>query len=57
MGSVSVEMIAARGEIGIDVMMELCQSVLDGRGMAYEWALSVVVPFFKGKRDAMSYGT
>ena len=30
---VSVEMIAASGEIGIDVMVELCQSVLDGRGM------------------------
>ena len=29
---VSVEMITASGEIGIDVM-ELCQSVLDGRGM------------------------
>ena len=30
---VSVEMIAADGEIGIDVMVELCQSALDGRGM------------------------
>ena len=42
------EMIAASGEIGIDVMVELCQSVLDGRGMPDEWALSVVVPIFKG---------
>ena len=47
---VSVEMIAASGEIGIDVMVELCQSVLDGRGMPDEWALSVVVPIFKGNR-------
>ena len=53
---VSVEMIAASGEIGIDVMVELCQSVLDGRGMPDEWALSVVVPIFKGKGDAKSYG-
>ena len=30
---VSVEMIAASGEIGIDVMVELCQNVLGGRGM------------------------
>ena len=29
---VIVEMIAASGEIAIDVMVELCQSVLDGRG-------------------------
>ena len=33
---VSAEMIAASGEIGIDMMVELCQSVLDGRGMPDE---------------------
>ena len=33
---VCVEMIAASEEIGIDVMVELCQSVLDGRGMPDE---------------------
>ena len=37
-------MIAASGEIGIVVMMELCQGVLDRRGMPDDWALSVVVP-------------
>ena len=46
-------MIAASGEIGFDVMVEFCQSVLDGRGMLDEWALSVVVPIFKGQGDAM----
>ena len=53
---VSVQMMAASGEIRIDVMVELCQSVLDGRGMSDEWALSVVVPIFKGKGDAMNSG-
>ena len=53
---VSVEMIVASGEIGISVMMELCQGVLDGRGMPNDWALSVVIPIFKGKGDAMSCG-
>ena len=52
----SVEIIAASEEIGIGVMVELCQGVLDGRGMLDEWALSVVVPIFKGKGDAMSCG-
>ena len=37
-------------------MVELCESVLDGGGMPDEWALSVVVPIFKGKGDAMSCG-
>ena len=53
---VSVEMIKASGAIGIEVMTKLCQGVLDGRGMPDEWALSVVVPIFKGKGDAMSCG-
>ena len=30
-------------------MVELCQGVLDGRGMPDEWALSVVVPVSRGK--------
>lgn len=53
---VSVEMIAASGEIGISVMVELCQGVLDGKGMPDDWAQSVLVPIFKGKGDAMSCG-
>ena len=53
---VSVEMLAASGEIGIDLMVELCQSMLDGRRIPDEWALSVVVPIFKGKGDAMNCG-
>ena len=51
---VSVEMIAASGEIGIGVMVELCQGVLDGRGMLDDWVLSVVVPIFKGNGNAMN---
>ena len=33
---VNVEMIVASDKIGIKVMMELCQRVLDGRGMPDE---------------------
>ena len=51
---VSVEMIAASGEIGIGVMLELCQGVFDGRGMPDNWPLSVVVPIFEGKGNAMN---
>ena len=35
-------------------MMELCQRVLDGRGMPDEWKTSVIVPIFKRKGDVMS---
>ena len=54
---VSVEMIVASGKIGVKVMMELCQRVLDGRGMPDEWKTSVIVPIFKGKGDVMSCGS
>ena len=53
---VSTEMIAASGEVGIRVMMELCQRLLDGKGMPEEWKTSVVIPIFKGKGDAMNCG-
>ena len=49
-------MIVASGEIGIEVMMELCQPELNGRGMPGEWKTSVIVPIFKGKGDVMSCG-
>ena len=51
----SVEMIVASGEIGVKVMMELCQHALDGRGMPDEWKTFVIVPIIKGKSDVMSY--
>ena len=51
---VSVEIIAASGEIGVKVMMELCQRVLNGRGMPDEWKSSVIVLIFKGKGGVMS---
>ena len=54
---VSVEMIVASGEIGVKVMMELCQRVLDGRGMPDEWKTSVIVPIFRRKGDVMSCGS
>ena len=54
---VSVEMIVASGEIGVKVMMELCQRVLDGKGRPDEWKTSVIVPIFKGKGDVMSCGS
>ena len=54
---VSVEMIVSSGEIGVKVMMELCQRALDGIGMPDEWKTSVIVPISKGKGDVMSCGS
>jgi len=38
----------------IRVLMELCQRVLDGKGMPDEWKTSVVVPIFKGTGDVLN---
>ena len=46
----------ASGEVGLSVMVELCQCVFDGRGMPDEWKISVVVPIFNEKGDVMSCG-
>ena len=36
--------ISASGEVGVSVMVELCQRVLDGKGMPDEWQTNVLVP-------------
>ena len=46
---VSLELFVACGGVGIHVMADICQKVLDGFGMPAELALSIVVPNFKGK--------
>ena len=52
---VSLEFIVAIGGVGIQVMAEICQKVLDGFEMPVEWALSIVVPIFMGKGDIRNY--
>ena len=51
---VSLGLITAGGGVGKQVMAVICQRVLDGFGMTAEWALSIVVPIFKGKGDTRS---
>ena len=48
---VLLKLIAANVVVGIQLMTEICQRVLDQFGMPVEWALSIVFPIFKGKVD------
>ena len=41
---VCAEMISASGEVGVSVMVGLCQRWLDEKGMRDEWQTSVLVP-------------
>ena len=38
-------------------MLQLCQRVLDGKGIPDEWKTSVVVPIFQGRGDVMNCGS
>ena len=38
-------------------MVELCQRVIDGKGMPDKWQTSVLVPIFKGKGDVRNCNT
>ena len=53
---VNKDMIIASGKLGVGVVKELCQRVLDGKGMPEKWKTSVVVPIFKGKGDVIDCG-
>ena len=48
---VSLELIAACGGVGLHVMAEMYQRILDEIGMPAQWDLSTVVPIFKQKID------
>ena len=51
LSNVSPVLFAACWVVGIHMMAEICQRVLDGFGMPVEWALGIVFPIFKGKFD------
>ena len=46
----TTEMIAAGGRISEELMLQLCQRVLDGKGIPDEWKTNVVVPIFRKKK-------
>ena len=54
---VCAEMISASGEVGVSVMVELFQRVLDEKSMPDKWQTSVLVPIFKGKGDVRNCST
>ena len=56
---VSLWLIAVGKELGIQLMVEICQRIYDGLGMPAEWNLTIVIQIFKGIceiRDCSCYG-
>ena len=50
-------MISVSGEVGVNGMVELCQRVLDGKGVSDEWQTSMLVLIFKEKGDVRNCNT
>ena len=47
-------MILASGDFEIRVLMQLCQRILDEKGMIADWVTSVAIPILGGKGDIMN---
>ena len=56
LSEVTTQMIVAGGRIAEEVMLQLCQRVLDGKGIPDKWKTSIVVPIFNGKGDLINCG-
>ena len=56
LSEMTTEMIVAGGRIA-EVMLQLCQRVLNVKGISDKWKTCVVVPIFKGKGDVMNSGS
>ena len=50
------ETILASEDVGIRLLMELCQNTLYGKVMPANWAISVAIPIFKGEGDIIDCG-
>ena len=44
---VNTKLTVVSGKIGVEVMVKLCQCVLDGKGFPDKWKTNVMVPVYK----------
>ena len=54
---VVTEMLKASGEIGVEWLVDLCNSVIRERKIPEDWRRSVLVPVYKGKGDPLDCGS
>ena len=57
LSEITTEVIVAGGRIADEVVLQLYQLVLDGKGIPNEWKTSIGVLMFKGKGDVISCGS
>ena len=51
------EMLRAAGDIGVDWLTDLCNSIISERKIPEDWRRSIIVPVYKGKGDPLDCGS
>ena len=51
------EFLVRSGEVGVEVMRDICNKVLRGSSMPEDWTNSLLVPLYKGKGDTRDCGS
>ena len=46
------ESLACSGDVGVEALASICNSILHGENMLQDWRGSLLVPLYKGKGDA-----
>ena len=54
---VSTEMLVHSGEVGIEVLTDICNKILNGSRLPCDWTRSILVPLYKGKGDPKECGS
>ena len=51
------EFLTCSGDVGVEAMTSICNSILNGESMPQDWMDSLLVPLYKGKGDARECGS
>ena len=53
---ITAEMLKASGPEGVELLRQLCESVLNGDAIPSDWEQSYILNLYKGKGDALDRG-
>ena len=53
---ITAEMLKAAGDIGIDILMDICNDIISEKAIPAKWDTSIILNLFKGKGAAVERG-
>ena len=54
---VGIELIVGSGDVGVKVLLDICNGIVSGQDMPDDWKESLLVPLYKGKGDVRECGS